>query len=84
MMRVSLYKHELETLRALTVDILRESARHCEATEDVDNPPWEIGPRIFLALADGLYSRGNWKQVRWEDSHAPRYRVEADRGGEHG
>ena len=61
MMRVSLYKHELETLRALTVDILRESARHCEATEDVDNPPWEIGPRIFLALADGLYSRGNWK-----------------------
>lgn len=56
MMRVSLYKHELEIILSLTVQLTRMRQEECShlATEN-------IGPEIFGKLVDVLYSRGNYK-----------------------
>lgn len=50
-MRVSLYKHELEIISSLTVQLARMSHLEIENT----------GPAIFEKLVDVLYSRGNYK-----------------------
>lgn len=55
-MRVSLYKHELEILLALTVQLTRMRQEECSHLA-VEN----IGPDIFGKLVDVLYSRGNYK-----------------------
>lgn len=56
MMRVSLYKHELEVVERLTVSL----TRMCR-DESLDLKPQITGPEIFAKLLDALYARGNYK-----------------------
>lgn len=62
-MRVSLYNHELEIISQLTIALTRLRQDECKHLA-VEN----VGPEIFLALVDGLYSRGQYKNVRWENA----------------
>ena len=61
MMRVSLYKHELEVIAQLTIQLVR-------LRQEVGDwaPVENVGPEIFSRLVDGLYSRGNYRHIRYE------------------
>ena len=61
MTRVSLYKHELEVVAKLTVDLVRLRQENCEHLA-VEN----MAPELFARLVDGLYSRGNYRNLRYE------------------
>jgi hypothetical protein len=55
-MRISLYKHELEVVLALTVQLTRMRQEECTHLA-IEN----VGPEIFGKLVDTLYSRGFYK-----------------------
>ena len=60
-MRVSLYKHELEVIAHLTMQLMR-------LRQEVGDlaPVENVALEIFARLVDGLYSRGNYRQLRYE------------------
>jgi hypothetical protein len=55
-MRISLYKHELEAICALTVSLVRLRQDECSHLA-IEN----VGPEIFEKLIDAMYKRGNYE-----------------------
>lgn len=66
-MRVSLYKHELEVICSLTVQLTRMRQDECKHVA-IEN----FSPELFEKLVDALYSRGNFKSLRYEGSQHER------------
>jgi len=62
MMRISLYKHELEAINALTIQLTRLAQ---ETSSDVVVE--DLGPKIFERLLHATYAHGNYKDVRYVD-----------------